>query len=78
MNLVELLKYISNNYEDQFIQKFNNENALNQSIKNNIQRAIAIDLIGHNFETKYSNGQGNWAFYPWITIFDKSITTYSK
>lgn len=78
MNLTALLKYISNNYEDQLTQKFNKENTLNQIIANNIEKAIPIDLIGHNFEVKYSTGQGNWAFYPWITIFDKSITTTAQ
>ena len=32
-------------------------------------------LLGENYSTKGSYGLGIWAYVPWISIFDKEITT---
>lgn len=78
MNLVDLLKYISSNYEEQFEKPCNKENILNKTIKENINTVIPYQYLGHNITIDHSTGQGRWAYYPWITFFDKTITSTAQ
>lgn len=77
INLLKLLNYISDNYEKELKNKFKN-NDLNRIVKENLDAAIPKNLFGHNYFVKFSSGQGRWAFYPWIVIFDKKITSTAQ
>lgn len=77
MDLLNLFKYISDNYETQLQQEFKN-NLFNQEIKKYLPQAIPTNLFGHNYSVKFSSGQGRWAYYPWIAIFDKTITSTAQ
>lgn len=73
--ITELFKEILNNYIDKTNGcKFNKEQEMFKLINYKTRDAIKEFIETNELEVKGSCGAGQWTDYPWIAIYNKSIT----
>lgn len=77
MILHDLISEILDNYTFEKNKSFKN-NYLAKMLRNGLNQIVSNDLIGGNLMSSGSAGQGNWAYIPWIGVFDKSISTSAQ
>lgn len=75
MELIEIIKKISNNYEYPLKSISKDKNKVITDISNEIiTQSIPEHLFNYKTHIKRSYGQGNRAEIPWIAIFDEELT----
>lgn len=72
--LTEKFKEFSNIYKEDMNKNFSNELPSFQILVKEVPNEIR-DIIGNStLKVEGSIGRGNFAYYPWIAIFDTRIT----
>ncbi|MBC1515918.1 MrcB family domain-containing protein [Listeria immobilis] len=75
MNLVALLKYMQENYEEQRTNFPMAGNEVAKNFKEGVKSAFEQSFLGDDYEISASIGTGGWANVPWIAVHDKEIST---
>lgn len=74
MELIQLIEKVFNQYAIEKNKTFKN-NGLAGTLRRGLKDVdVARILVNGSLETIGSAGEGNWAYVPWIGVFDKNIS----